>query len=180
VIVGYSIGALYARLYAQRHPDEVAGMVIVDHALLDPGTAAPPPKVYPSDQVDTPPVLLSQTPISFELDDDENFARLPQRSRDLHRWATARHPLRPTPELAAECLAMVESATAGRVHPLGDLPLAVVSTPNLSANYGKLQTELLSLSTNSRQVMANRSTHMIIIDQPEAIVAAIREVVGKR
>jgi pimeloyl-ACP methyl ester carboxylesterase len=33
VLVGHSLGALVARLYAGRYPDEVVGMVFVDHAV---------------------------------------------------------------------------------------------------------------------------------------------------
>jgi pimeloyl-ACP methyl ester carboxylesterase len=33
VLVGHSLGALVSRLYASTYPDEVVGMVIVDHAL---------------------------------------------------------------------------------------------------------------------------------------------------
>ena len=33
VLVGHSLGALVSRLYASKYPDEVVGMVIVDHAL---------------------------------------------------------------------------------------------------------------------------------------------------
>jgi len=33
VLVGHSLGALVARLYAAKYADDVAGMVIVDHAL---------------------------------------------------------------------------------------------------------------------------------------------------
>lgn len=40
VLVGYSIGGPYARLYAQTFRRDVAGMVIVDHAFLDTGVAA--------------------------------------------------------------------------------------------------------------------------------------------
>ena len=42
VLVGFSIGGLYARLFALLHPDDVAGMVIVDHAFIDPGGGTPP------------------------------------------------------------------------------------------------------------------------------------------
>jgi pimeloyl-ACP methyl ester carboxylesterase len=33
LLVGQSLGALVARVYAGRYPDEVAGMVFVDRAL---------------------------------------------------------------------------------------------------------------------------------------------------
>ncbi len=37
VLVGFSIGGLFARLYAHSYPKEVTGMVLVDHAFIDPG-----------------------------------------------------------------------------------------------------------------------------------------------
>jgi pimeloyl-ACP methyl ester carboxylesterase len=37
VVVGLSVGALIARLYASLHLSEIAGLVIVDHAFIDVG-----------------------------------------------------------------------------------------------------------------------------------------------
>ena len=34
VFVGYSVGAQWARLYAARYPNNIVGMVIVDHAFI--------------------------------------------------------------------------------------------------------------------------------------------------
>jgi pimeloyl-ACP methyl ester carboxylesterase len=34
VLVGFSVGALWERLYAAEYPNSVVGMVIVDHAFL--------------------------------------------------------------------------------------------------------------------------------------------------
>src|SRR5207237_10579583 len=53
VLVGRSLGGLVARVYAGRYPDEVAGMVFVDHAgsptLLSLGNKPlPPPPPLPS------------------------------------------------------------------------------------------------------------------------------------
>jgi pimeloyl-ACP methyl ester carboxylesterase len=174
VLVGYSIGGLYARLFASRSAKEVAGMVIVDHAFEPDRTAAPAPR---STLANSPPVLLEQTPIVLGIEDDRNFAKLPQFNRELHAWAMSRDPLRPTAEAAAECAAAVASATAGNPHPLGATPLAVVSTANDAPGYRELQAKLLSLSTASTQFVADRSSHMVIIDQPEVIVQAIRRVV---
>src|SRR5436190_1427064 len=51
VLVGHSLGGLVARVYTGRYPDEVAGMVFVDHAFHPPfpsiprvSPPAPPPK----------------------------------------------------------------------------------------------------------------------------------------
>lgn len=40
----------------------------------------------------------------------------------------------------------------------------------------KLQTELLSLSSRSQQVIADKSLYPVEIDQPEVVVDAIRRV----
>src|ERR1039457_7239830 len=41
VLVGLSVGALVARLYASLYPGEVAGVVMFDHAFIDAGGDAP-------------------------------------------------------------------------------------------------------------------------------------------
>ena len=47
VLVGHSFGGLYTRLYAAQHPDEVAGMVLLDASHPDQWTRAPQgPTVY--------------------------------------------------------------------------------------------------------------------------------------
>ena len=53
----------------------------------------------------------------------------------------------------------------------------VISTGNDSAGYSELQKKLLALSTNSKQLMAQRSFHSVEIDEPEVVIRAIREVV---
>jgi pimeloyl-ACP methyl ester carboxylesterase len=168
---------------AYTYPDEVAGMVIVDHAFTDPdstgGTTSTPGVrgALSASDVDTPPVLISQSPISLGIEDDQNFQRLPQRNRDLHMWALSRGPARPTGDTAAECNEVVDGVTPAQPYPLGMKPLVVISTHNGSPAYQKLQTKLLALSRDSKQVVAEHSTHMVIVDAPETIVAAIGEVV---
>lgn len=116
------------------------------------------------------------TPISLDLEDDQNFSKLPKRDQDLHRWALSLHPVRPTPEMAAECFSEVDASEQRHPYPLGDLPLLVVSTLYDSPRYTQLQHHLLMLSHNSKQLVADHSTHMVVIDQPEIIVRAIQEV----
>jgi pimeloyl-ACP methyl ester carboxylesterase len=180
VLVGFSIGGLVARLYALRYPDDISGMAIVDHAFIDTQpnlkrAADRPPEMS---GVDTPPVLISKTPITLDLEDDHNFSKLPPRDQELHRWALSIHSLRPTPEMAAECFSEVERATDKDSFPLGDKPLAVVSTTYDSPSYRELQRHLLLLSRNSAQFVAENSSHMIIIDEPEVVINAIERVVA--
>lgn len=168
MLVGLSMGAVVARRYAGRYPGEAAGMVIVDHAFLNPVEKSPPPDPAPGP--DQPPVLIHQEPIVLTVEDTSNFGNLPARDRELHRRAMSLGPPLPTVEMAEACLKEVPAT-------LGKMPLAVVSTGNDLPAYLKLQTELLALSSSSRQFIADRSFHSVEIDQPEVVVRAIRTVV---
>jgi pimeloyl-ACP methyl ester carboxylesterase len=178
LLAGLSVGALVARLYASLYPGEVAGMVIVDHAFIDVETD--PPSGHSSlpsvPGLDSSPVLIYKTPIVLTVEESSNFSKLPERDQKLHRWAESLKPALPTVETAEDCLSQL-----GRMerdpHPLGSAPLVVVSTGNDLPNYKKLQTELLSLSTRSKHLIADRSFHSVEIDQPEVVVDAIRQVV---
>jgi hypothetical protein len=55
--------------------------------------------------------------------------------------------------------------------------LGAAATFAAAPSYAKLQTELLALSRNSKQLVADKSFHAVAIDQPEVIITAIREVV---
>jgi pimeloyl-ACP methyl ester carboxylesterase len=167
VLAGLSTGALFARLYARDYPAEVAAMVFIDHAFI-PAKVPPPPVVSGPD---SPPVLISATPIEIGVEDESGFDKLPERIRDLHRWAMARNPAKPGVEIAEACIAALGDAT------LGNIPLVVVSTANDAPGYSKLQASLLGLSHNSRQLIADRSFHSIEISQPEIVIRAVRQAV---
>jgi pimeloyl-ACP methyl ester carboxylesterase len=173
VFVGLSVGGLIARFYASQYPDEVAGMVIVDHAF-NPKSAAAPRQAGPATNGDSPPVLIEMTPIVLTVEDLSNFNQLPPRIRELHRWAAERLPRVDHAEAADDCEARLDKAPVA--YPLGSRPLVVISTGNQSRGYAPLQAKLLALSRNSRQVMAD-SFHAVEIDQPDVVAAAIRDVV---
>ncbi len=175
ILVGYSIGGLYARLYAATYPKDVAAMVLVDHAFLEPGhavTAATAP-----DAQTTLPTVISQTPIVMGIEDDRNFKNLPRVNQQLHAWAMSANPVRPTPQMAAECFDAVSAANANRPQPLGNMPLIVVSTLNDSPKYDELQRTLLSQSAKSIHMIAANSTHMVIVDEPDVVIEAIRQAI---
>ena len=170
VLVGLSIGACVARLYAAEYPGEVAGMVIVDHAF---SPDRPPPAIIDESR----PRLIEQTPIELTVEDISHFERLPIRSQQLHRWAMSLRPKLPTAETLEDCTAQLKTA-APEKFPLGDRPLVVVSTGNEARGYARLQSELLGLSRRSSQMKAEQSFHAVEIDQPDVVVAAIRRVIG--
>ena len=184
ILVGHSIGAVFARLYAERYPSDVAGLVFVDHAAVIQMTGAPggvvagqlPPGVVLGRGV----VLPSGTQISPpKYEDDPAFQRLPPLNRALHEWANAL-PSTESPRAQRmrfdQCFAMIDSLDAHHLHPLGAKPLVVISLPLQVPGYVDLQHHLLGLSSNSLQLVADSSGHLIPLDQPSIVIRAVHDV----
>jgi pimeloyl-ACP methyl ester carboxylesterase len=177
VLTGLSIGGCVARLYAAEYPSEVSGMVIVDHAFSpDPAPDVGNSHLGSDAGVDTPPALIHQAPIVVTVEQASEFNRLPVRIQKLHQWAVSLNPKLPTWDTAEDCLAQLKTDAPGP-YPLGNMPLVVVSTGNQARGYDRLQNELLALSHHSIHMMAELSFHSVEIDQPEVVIAAIRQVV---
>jgi hypothetical protein len=72
-----------------------------------------------------------------------------------------------------------EADAVGKQHPypLGDKPLVDISIDNEITGYAELQSELLALSRDSKQIVAHNSSHFIIFDRPDLVVEGIRQVV---
>jgi len=94
----------------------------------------------------------------------------------------------------AELSVMEESCAevrALRITSFGDLPLIVLSAgreetiASLSdaenqqrwEEWQELQSELVALSSDSMQIIAEQSGHMIQLDQPDLVIEAVREIV---
>ncbi len=176
MLVGHLLGGLVARLYAGQYPDEVAGMVFVDHAFHPafPNVA----KVLPPAR---PPMTLAPGG-GGGIESDTNFSKLSSRDRELHLWAMSQTrnqmALQANHEMMPECVAQADAVAKEHSHPRGDKPLVDVSADEaLGLDYVKLQTERLSLSQNSKQIIAEKSVHFVIINRPDAVIEAIRQVV---
>lgn len=178
VLVGHSLGALVARLYAGRYPDEVAGMVFVDHAFrLDPKDF----KLLPPEPPPEPRKPGAPEPTGG-IEEDPNFSKMSARDRELQMWAISQPrnmaALQNNPTLLPECLAGANALAKDHPHPLGDKPLVDISTDEFRiAPYVKLQADLLTLSENSKEIVAQNSSHFVIIDNPDVVVDAINQVV---
>ncbi|HKN74357.1 MAG TPA: alpha/beta hydrolase [Candidatus Acidoferrum sp.] len=189
VLVGHSLGGLVARVYAGQYPDEVAGVVFVDHAfhsiamshLTIPSDAkVPPPSLPPQESVLSSPGGTG--PVAVGMESDPNFAKLSAGDQELHLWASSRTrdqtALQNNFVVSQECVAKAEAIAKEHSYSLGDKPLIDVSTNGIrSPDYDKLQTELLSLSQNSKQIVAEKSGHFVIIDRPDVVIDAISQVV---
>jgi len=181
VLVGHSLGGLTVRVYADRYRSEVAGVVLIDS--MSPRQFAPS-SMNMSSETDSP----SQPFTIFSALARIGLVRLlvrplgliPPLPPEVEKAYVARMVLPSTLQtyLGDESQGMPASARqAEAVRTFGDLPLIVLTAKqNHISGWPEWQTELLQLSSNSQQLLAE-SDHSIEIEQPEAAVAAIVQMV---
>lgn len=179
VLAGHSFGGLYVMTYADRYPDQVAGMVLVDSTA---------PKVSPIAEHHGYSILkhvssLVSTTARLgvgRLIAGAGFSGLPQQSRDEARVhaATAKEMSSFLDEFG---VANRSEAEAGQLSGLGAKPLVVLTADrgNL-AGWTAAQDKMATLSTNSVHRVVPGSTHDSLMENPvhaAAVRAAIRDVV---
>jgi len=191
VMVGHSLGGLFVRVYEQRFPDDVAGIVLVDSSHPEQFERYPPVVRRMMARVDS--ARPSRLAMKFMMDSGLRRMRL--------RWMGVRPPTnavqayiwRSVPEgyygeLAARDAISRQAAevtsfgdrplivlTAGKIAPMPGVPDSVPAA--LYRTWVVLQDELASLSTNSVHRTIEGSTHYIQFDAPDAVVQAVGEVV---
>lgn len=155
VIVGHSLGGVYARIFATAFPGEVRGAVLVDPFL---------PDVQPIDEVPIDEALRTR-----HYDDLHGTFRLIEATEDLD-WAATEAELATAllGDLPLELL-FVEQRYRW------DGPFEPYEAPLIAA-WERL---VLGLSTDARLTIAINSTHMIQWDKPDLVVAAIRRLVDE-
>lgn len=201
VLVAHSFGALVARLFAHRHPQEVAGMVMVDAAHEDQLRRFPA-----SVRAAWGPISEMQLGVlraAREAIGDGTFdpattpvPDLPSDAADLYRSLLTDGP--GTIDTQIEEHERLEESQAivrqAGITSLGDIPLVVLShavpppafppelgvTPEDHERYEEvwqeLQAELAALSTRGERRIAEGAGHMIHHDRPDLVVEAIRDV----
>jgi pimeloyl-ACP methyl ester carboxylesterase len=187
VLVGHSMGGFDVRLYASLYRGEVAGIVLVDSSHPNQRNRLPAGIGTTEGSAQREAEFIEYTmpfgiPRLLGLCDDDPIERAAECNPHSAR------------EMVAEMKALAESAAQTAASgSLGDLPLAVVSrdpdrpSADLPAElakpsndaWEKMQEELAHLSTRGTQTIAKNSGHYIQIDQPEAVVEAIRNVVSQ-
>lgn len=177
VLVGHSLGALVVRLYAAQYPDETAGLLFAEHAFGPFGLLGAPAPLPPSAAKSDKPVAAFSG-----MDHDPNFNRLDSDDQQFHRWAESQNKdqtaLRTNTQITPQCFAEAEAVVKKHPQPLGNRPLVDISVDSHMPGYARLHSQLLSLSSDSKQIVAENSGHFVIIDRPEVVVDGIREVVN--
>jgi pimeloyl-ACP methyl ester carboxylesterase len=168
VLAGHSFGGLYALTFAALHPDEVAGMVLVD-STAPASTATPAPATPGESDADDLSghisALLSSTArlgVSRLLGQTD-YGSLPPRSRDEARAsvATASHLQSTVDEYV---LANASAKQAAALADFAGKPL-VVLTAGIGSRAGWMtdQDHLASLSTNSAHRVIDGAVHAALL-----------------
>jgi pimeloyl-ACP methyl ester carboxylesterase len=199
LLVGHSLGGPVTRQFAANYPCEIAGLVMVDSAHEQQMKRFPEAMVKMADSMKGMMTvmkligkfgLFALKPSLVSIGDNGKLSgelvkqmQGVMASSDSHFEAM---------------LAESESVYAGQTQPvatLGDMPLTVISHGQLDANavpqslgqevrdeyesaWQKLQVEITSLSTRGRRIVAERSGHNVIFDQPEIIIEAIIDILA--
>lgn len=135
VLVGHSLGALVSRLYVLTYPQQVAGVVFVDHAVPSIGThkplsalpsplfgaAKPPSATSSSTLLAAPPSSTSALP-----GDELEWQKLTPKDFALHQWADAlpnhQAVMDRNREVVTGCATEVQTADRGQSPELGISP----------------------------------------------------------
>jgi pimeloyl-ACP methyl ester carboxylesterase len=161
VLVGHSYGGMFARLYASTYPSEVVGMVLVDafsEGLEDQMTP---------DQWAAYEELFQPVPEALAGYEDLEFTDLDTSATQV-REATAVSPLRPQP--------LVVLSRGQAMELPADLPGGLTGE-GLEHAWSVEQDRLAALLPDAKHVIAHESEHYIQLQQPELVIAAVREVV---
>ena len=195
VLVGHSFGGMNMRLYANRYPDEVAGLVLVDSTYEEQSSEIQ--ELYEGitqQQIGQFRVVGALKSLGLLALRPENIPDpgLPAEALAQYRavWATTGHIDTAIAELESMQDSLAEMRAA-EVTNLGDIPLVVLShgdnpvpflseadNQKLEQAWQAMQTELAAQSSNSKQIVAEDSGHYIQLDQPQLVIDAVREVVG--
>ena len=175
VLAGHSLGGYTVRLFAAAYPADVAGVVLIDSTTPGTGTQGQAPTSRGWSQLATLPARIGlQRLLAGPM--DLNGGMSPANGNAyVANSVTPRSAQTGIDEFLG---ASEGAAQAGAVTNLGDLPLIVLSrAPNRDPEWDRKQTALLGLSSNSQQLFAEHSGHNIQLEEPEAAVNALLQMV---
>lgn len=202
ILVGHSFGGMMMRLYAGLYPEEVAGLVLVD--------ALTPEEWFPLDLRRTAALryavkmakraewLAAKGVLGFVLKRMRRGGRATEKLLGGRRtildqiqklppstWG----PIRAHWSRAASFRTIAEyfadlpasCAQARLIENLGDLPVIVLAgAANMAPGHQGRQARLARISSRGDYRQIEGATHWLMLDAPEAVVEAVRELCGAR
>jgi pimeloyl-ACP methyl ester carboxylesterase len=205
VLVGHSFGSFVVRAYATRHPDRVAGLVLIDPAI-EWLTATPQRArlLRGGRQLSRVGALLARVgvvracltlltggapgmPRQFVKIFGPTAARTLERLvGEVRKLPPSVHPIVQAHWCQPKCFrAMADHlrvlerdvSSMASVKPPREIPLVVISSGDQPTENLVAHRMLAEASLDGRHVVATRSTHWVQFDEPELVVAVVRDLV---
>jgi pimeloyl-ACP methyl ester carboxylesterase len=187
IVVGHSAGGLYVRLFADRRPRDVVGMVLVDPSvdhqdrqlsMFGPGAGS----LAPSEATAQRCLDLAEGR-THEMNDGQTARCYDHAGKVLPAglWRTE------LSELQTLWGATSDEVVSGRTF-YDAMPLIVLtasgtykSVPEpardlVDARWARLHEAIAGLSTRGAHQVVERSSHLIMIDRPDAVIDAVESV----
>lgn len=203
ILVGQSFGGFIVRAFARYYPDEVEGMVLVEAVQEDQkifmggdtpmrirdfakGRIAPEVQTF---FVPSPDTLISSS--TMPIDIDPLFKRFPENIQRRQMWAQSQPHYIPAVQAemdwSPEDVSNLYQHSNAKEYLLGNRPLIVMTRgkggfegrkDSLQLEKERLaaQEQLVHLSSNSKYVIDKNSGHNIHVEDPGAVIEAIKEV----
>jgi len=206
VLVGHSAGGDVVRLFAADHPSDVAGMVLVDSSTpegltnlngkvgttlsFSRGRVIPAPResVNADDRLTELGMSRIREALArqgFQPTIDSPFDKLPTEQQRWHLWASSQpqHFVSMTADWIGEEAERIQAENM-KPRSLGDVPLVVLCRDTTyekghTPGHAVMQERIAHLSRRGEFRMVAKSGHHIHLDRPDAVIEAIRKVVGE-
>jgi pimeloyl-ACP methyl ester carboxylesterase len=193
VLVGQSLGCLFARAYQRRFPEQVAGLVFVDGShdedvrMVVNGKREPLCLLTRDQLPAAHEAYLKSVPVlNPGRGGAPPFDRLPEPMQQARQWAFEKvvrdfgwlpNTLAAAESWRQEFIALRRQRLSGP-HPLGNLPLRVLEREkDTNDTWHRQQVQLSELSSAGKLIKADKSGHMIHIERPDLVVEAILDLV---
>ena len=179
LLVGHSWGGWLITVYARRHLENVAGIMLVDSSV---GFDPPVIEKMPESQNGGPPTGPLIVKKNSDGKDDP-FKRLPASSYRAYLWSESL-PRFDDVDDPDEPLATVQHAASGEF-PLDSKPLVLIAARKADGlidqdtEKGKaIRSKILNLSRTSTLIYAD-SGHHVQLERPDVVVDAVRQIMDR-
>jgi pimeloyl-ACP methyl ester carboxylesterase len=179
ILAGHSMGGLLARMYIKSYPEEVAGLVLIESSEEHFNTTerSQQQSAASAKQMGTGALLLS---LGVEI----SQVRFPNAPPELDIMQRASVFRAGQDDMMTMSHLKQELQSFGELGTLGDLPLVVIQqgkpdpnrTAELAKEWSDAQARLAALSTRSVALVAEKSWHSVMVDQPELYRVGVSKV----
>jgi pimeloyl-ACP methyl ester carboxylesterase len=157
VLVGHSLGGVYAQLFARQHTEEVSGVVLVDSSHPD------------QEEMRRAQEGAIRRAVSGTINWIDSVTH-PRRHTEITSFAETASQIRAAPLFPDIPLTVISAGKGPPSWLVGDGFIRI---------FQDNQRRLVALSPQATQIIAKQSGHFVQNDEPEVVVQAIREVVDK-